>query len=70
VLTITPLQAAVNVFERLAGRTAMIAIVAAAGAELLLPANSDTGFFGALAASNAAGQLAAVGLLLLCCSGE
>jgi hypothetical protein len=65
------MQAAVNLFERFAGRTAMIGFGVALLAELLLPAGSEAGLFGAWAAQgSAAGQFAAFGMLLLCCSGE
>lgn len=60
-------QAAVNVFERLAGRTAMIGCGVAAAAELLLP-GPETGLFGAWAQGDQAGQFAATGIFMLCCS--
>ena len=57
-------------FEQFAGRAACVGFVVAAATEALLPANS-AGVFGALAASDSpTSQFAALGLFLLCCSGE
>lgn len=46
----------------------MIGFAVATAVEVLLP-GPDTGLFGAWAQSDIAGQFAALGMVLLCCSG-
>ncbi len=47
----------------------MIGTAVAGAVELLLPGPEETGLFGTFAQTDLAGQLAAAGILLLCCSG-